>query len=129
MLDGLGRPGFIAGSDGVLPMSNSLPPGARGQISADVLAMMRYDAAKKSLLVAYLLWFFIGFAGIHRFYLGATGSGIAMLVIFLVSIPLALVAVGLLGFLVLGIWWLVDGLLIPGMAERHNTQLIQTLRV
>jgi len=104
-------------------------PAAGGPLSADAMAMMRYDAAKKSTLVAYLLWFFVGFIGVHRFYLGATGSGIAMMVIFLLSIPLVLVAVGFLGFLVLGIWWLVDGLLIPGLAEKHNTQLIQTLRV
>jgi TM2 domain-containing membrane protein YozV len=110
-------------------MSSSLPPASAGHLSADALAMMRYDAAKKSPLVGYLLWFFLGFAGIHRFYLGATGSGIVMLLIFLVSIPLVVVAVGFLGFLLLGLWWLVDGLLIPGLAERYNTRLIQTLRV
>jgi TM2 domain-containing membrane protein YozV len=108
-------------------MSYSMPPGG-GHPSADAVAMMQYDAAKKSALIGYLLWFFLGFAGVHRFYLGATGSGVLMLVIFLVSLPLSLVAIGFLGFAVLGLWWLVDALLIPGLARRYNTHLIGTLR-
>ncbi len=27
----------------------------------------QYDIEKKSLLVAYLLWFFLGYVGAHRF--------------------------------------------------------------
>lgn len=30
----------------------------------------------KSKLTAYLLWFFLGLLGIHKFYLGKTGMGI-----------------------------------------------------
>ena len=41
--------------------------------------LMRYDAAKRSTLMAYLLWFFLGLFGVHRFYLGKFGSGFAML--------------------------------------------------
>jgi TM2 domain-containing membrane protein YozV len=33
----------------------------------------------KSKGIAYLLWFFFGFLGIHRFYLGKTGSGLLYL--------------------------------------------------
>jgi TM2 domain-containing membrane protein YozV len=90
--------------------------------------MMRYDAAKKSTGIAYLLWFFVGFLGIHRFYLGQTGSGAAMLIIFFLSMVLSLVLVGLLGFIVLGIWWLVDAFLIPGLARAHNERLIDQIR-
>jgi len=108
-------------------MSYTMPP--RGDHpSADAVAMMQYDTAKKSALIGYLLWFFLGFAGVHRFYLGATGSGVVMLLIFLVSLPLSLVAVGFLGFAVLGIWWCVDAFLIPGLAQRYNARLIGTLR-
>ncbi len=30
----------------------------------------------KELVVAYLLWFFLGFYGVHKFYLGRTGIGV-----------------------------------------------------
>ena len=94
---------------------------------ADAKAMMRYDANKKSDLVAYLLWFFLGYLGVHRFYLGRTGSGIAMLLISVVSVPLCLIAIGFAGLLVIGIWWLIDALLIPGMTRDYNNRLINGL--
>ena len=39
---------------------------------------------KKSLLIAYLMWGlgFVGIGGMHRFYLGQNGMGIALLVTF-----------------------------------------------
>ncbi|MGX9962241.1 TM2 domain-containing protein [Roseomonas sp. F4] len=110
-------------------MSSSLPPfGGSSGPSRDAVAMMQYDAAKKSTLLAYLLWFFLGYFGAHRFYLGRTGSGVAMLLIFLVSFPLAYVLIGMLGFLAIFLWWLVDALLIPGIVASHNAALIARLQ-
>ncbi|BCJ27398.1 TM2 domain-containing protein [Actinocatenispora sera] len=34
-------------------------------------------AGTKSVGVAYLLWFFFGFLGVHQFYLGKTGRGVS----------------------------------------------------
>ncbi|MBW4091676.1 MAG: TM2 domain-containing protein [Proteobacteria bacterium] len=92
-------------------------------------AMMRYDANKKSTLIAYLLWIFLGYLGAHRFYLKHAGSGAAMLVIWIVSVLLTFVYVGLLGFLVIGVWWIVDAFLIPGMASDYNNRLINALAI
>jgi len=64
--------------------------------SQDAVAMMRYDAAKRSVLIAYLLWFFLGTFGVHRFYAGKVGTGV-----------LQLVTLG-----GLGIWALVDLILL-----------------
>jgi TM2 domain-containing membrane protein YozV len=91
------------------------------------IASMRYDANKKSTLVAYLLWFFLGWLGGHRFYLGATGSAIAMLIITIVSTLLVFFGIGLLGLLAIGIWALVDAFLIPGMVRNQNNELINIL--
>lgn len=98
-------------------------------VASDAQRLMVYDAEKKSVLVAYLLWFFLGGLGAHRFYLGRMGSAVGMLVLFLASIVLSIVVVGALGFVVLGLWWLVDAALIPGMASRHNLRLAATLNV
>lgn len=89
---------------------------------SDSQVAMMYDAGKKSVFVAYLLWFFLGGVGAHRFYLKRTGSAIAMLVIWLLSWPLLLIAIGYLGFLAIGIWWLVDAILIPGIVRDFNVR-------
>ncbi|MCC6971652.1 MAG: TM2 domain-containing protein [Phycisphaerales bacterium] len=87
-------------------------------------AAMVYDAKKKSLLIAYLLWWFLGALGIHRMYAGRIGSGVAMLVLFLISLVLTFVAVGIFGLLVIFLWWLLDAILLPGMIENYNLRLI-----
>ena len=84
---------------------------------------MQYDAMKKSVGVAFLLWFFLGGFGAHRFYLKHTGTAIAMLIITVVSIPLTLVIVGFIGLAAVGIWWIVDAFLISGMVEKYNLDL------
>ena len=85
----------------------------------------QYDIEKKSLLVAYMLWFFLGYIGAHRFYLGRPLSGFIMLALSGVVLVLTLVTFGLLGFLwaIVGLWWLIDALLIPGMAAGRNSQI------
>ena len=96
-------------------------------VSRDAQVAMQYDANKKSGVVAYLLWFFLGGFGAHRFYLGSKGPAIAQLVITLVSLVLTLVFIGIVGLVVVGIWVLVDAFLIPGMLQDYNTRLAAQL--
>lgn len=84
--------------------------------------LMRYDAAKKSVGVAYLLWFFLGAFGVHRFYLGSWGIGFLILA----CTGLAFITFGLSG-LVSGLIMFVDLFLIPGKVARHNERLIASL--
>jgi TM2 domain-containing membrane protein YozV len=91
-------------------------------------AMMRYDAAKRSVLVAYLLWFFLGYVGVHRFYLGRVGSGIAMIGIFGLSWLLSWVFIGYVGLALIGLWWVIDLFLIPGMTASYNQRVIEAIR-
>jgi TM2 domain-containing membrane protein YozV len=95
--------------------------------SADVLARLRYEAGAKSLLLAYLIWFFLGYGGVHRMYLGRWISGLLMLAIFGVSLVLTLIFIGYLGLGFIILWWVIDALLIPGMAQRWNNRLIDRL--
>lgn len=83
---------------------------------------LAFEAQKKSTGASYLLWFFLGGLGAHRFYLGQTGTGIAQLMLcFFGWIPL------FIGWFVLGIWWIVDAFLIPGIIERQNLEIVQRL--
>lgn len=81
-----------------------------------------YEANRKSNGVSYLLWFFLGGFGAHRFYLGRNGSAIAQLLLGLLGwLPL------FMGWVVLGIWLLVDAFLIPGMVRDENVKTINNM--
>ncbi len=60
--------------------------------------------SNRSKIAAGLLAFFLGTLGIHRFYLGHTGTGIAMLLITVLTFGF--------GAIVTGIWALIDMILI-----------------
>ena len=48
-----------------------------------------YEAGRKSLSLAYILWFLFGLFGAHRFYAGAGKTGWWLLALFLVVLRLA----------------------------------------
>ncbi|NKB48812.1 MAG: NINE protein [Alphaproteobacteria bacterium] len=96
--------------------SDNRPEGGLSDESKAILAA----SGNKSTLLAYILWFFLGGFGVHRFYLGRMGTGAAMLAITIVSWILTLVVIGAFGFIVIGIWWIVDAFLIPGMVRDKN---------
>jgi TM2 domain-containing membrane protein YozV len=90
-------------------------------------SQMLYDANRKSTGVAYLLWFFLGMFGAHRFYLGETGSGVAQLVLSIIGWVTTLILIGFFILAAVGIWVLVDAFLIPGMIRSKNTMLADSL--
>ncbi len=87
--------------------------------------ILQYDANKKSAGVAYLLWFFFGCFGGHRFYVGKTLSAVIMLLLAIASAITIWIFIGFIGLGILGVWALVDAFLIPGWIRNHNTQLIR----
>ena len=63
-------------------------------IGSDAQSMMLFEANKKSVGVTYLLWFFLGGVGGHRFYSGKSGSGAVMLILMLIGIATSFFGVG-----------------------------------
>lgn len=71
---------------------------------------------KKSTGIAYVLWFFLGGFGAHRFYFGKTASAVGMLALTL------LVSWWMFGIPTL-IWLIVDAFLIPKMLKEDEEKI------
>lgn len=67
--------------------------------------------SEKKILPTFLFAFFLGVLGIHRFYVGKTGSGIAMLIL----------SITVFGLIVTGIWALVDWIVIASGNFKDNS--------
>ena len=86
-------------------------------------SQMLYHANAKSVGVTYLLWFFLGMLGAHRFYAGSTGLAVLQLIIFVISWPLLLAGIGFITLGILWLWVLIDAFMIPGLIRDYNTKL------
>jgi len=101
----------------------NIPPSMRqninqsGGLSNDTRVLMLYEANKKTAVVAYLLWFFLGWFGAHNFYLGRTGVAITQLIL----------SITIIGLLITIFWVLVDAFLIPGWVRNQNNLLAAQL--
>lgn len=78
---------------------------------------------KKGTGMAYLLWFFLGVFGIHRFYLNRKGSAIALLALFVTGWITSVILIGFLFLFIGGIWLFVDLFLVAGMVRVENERL------
>ena len=86
-------------------------------MAKDLEAQMVFESKRKSIGLAYLLWLLLGAFGVHRFYSGRTGSGIAQLILSLTGV----------GLLIVIPWLLIDLFLIPGMVNEKNMETIRLL--
>ena len=68
--------------------------------------------SNKNWIAAVLLCFFLGTLGVHRFYVGKTGSGIAQLVLTIVGWITAVIVIGFIPLAIVGVWALVDFIMI-----------------
>ena len=89
----------------------------QGPLSTDTRTLLLYDANRKSAVIAYILWFFLGWFGAHNFYLGRKGVGIAQV----------LLTISVIGWFITFVWVVVDAFLIPGWVRRENNLLLMQL--
>jgi TM2 domain-containing membrane protein YozV len=77
----------------------------------DMIAIeLRTDEESKAPFQAYVLWFFLGWLGAHRFYIGHSKSGLAML----------LLSLSLVGFPISFFWWLFDSVRLGGLLQEER---------
>lgn len=96
---------------------------------ADAQKMMAYDMHKKDMAIAYVLWYFTGVFGGHRFYMGQSGSAAAMLTLTIVSIPLFFFLIGIFTYLAVLVWWIVDAFILHEWVKNHNYHLMHSLGI
>ena len=62
----------------------------------------------KNPIIAYLLWFFLGYLGMHRFYMGRPKTALTQIILLILGGLLLIIYIGLLIWILLGIWVLLD---------------------
>ena len=77
----------------------------------------------KKRIVALLLTWFFGFIGLNNFYLNENKAGMTKFIIFLVSVPLSFIVIGLVGFAALAICALLDFVKIATMTDEEFNKL------
>ncbi|WP_425229100.1 TM2 domain-containing protein [Sphingomonas sp.] len=93
----------------VAPAAAAVPATAAPPVYAVAYPPGRYEpTTDRNKIVAALLAFFLGVLGIHRFYLGRTGSGIVMLVL----------TITVVGMLITGPWAIIDCIRYLVMTDR-----------
>src|SRR5687767_7911759 len=75
----------------------------------------------KSIPVAYLLCIFLGFFGVHKFYLNRPGTGIFYLLCTVFGAATFELVIGIIPLALVGILWLIDLLTIPLQVSQTNT--------
>lgn len=96
----------------------------RTEMSDKLYVEQRIANERPSVIVAYVLWFFLGVFGVHRMYLGRVVSGLMMLALTVLGfIPI----LGLPFWLIVGAWWLIDVVLTSSMINDDVNRMRHTL--
>ncbi len=85
-------------------------------LKCGILLKKQKDPTRKNQLIALLLCLFIGSLGVHRYYMGRVGSGVAMLLLYLSGFFAFLFTIRYRGLYVLAaiafvgffVWWIID---------------------
>lgn len=89
--------------------------------------IMEYDALSKSPVLAYVLWFFLGFLGAHRMYSARVPSGILQLLVHGIGWATTPILIGWVFIALWAVWWVIDAFLIPGWIRGYNLGIARRL--
>ena len=84
---------------------------------------LNVDVKGKNIVIAYILWWFLGGLGVHRFYLGRIKTGVAQLLLLVIGIATSVFVVGYVFLIILFIWWALDAYFTYKMVSEENSKL------
>lgn len=87
----------------------------KSQMDARELLLLESEVKSqgKNMVVAYVLWYFLGLFGAHRFYMNRKGSAIAQLIL----------SITMIGMVVTLVWWIVDAFLLHQWVKDRNREV------
>ena len=90
---------------------------------AEQIVSVKVRMEGRSFVVAYLLWWFLGALGGHRFYLGRFKTAVTQLLLFSVGAITAFVIFGWILLFAWFIWWALDSYFTYRMVIEENERL------
>lgn len=123
------RPRSESVGDSWNPMSQDALRAARGSGRSDFSpassgSSILGDPRKRTVMMAYVYWYFCAPIGLHRIYCGHKESGLCQMALFFGGIVLAMIwlPLGVVSIIVWLLWVIADMFLIPGMMRRYKAQ-------
>lgn len=86
----------------------------------EIRKAMALSIGRKSVVIAILLWLFLGGFGVHRMYLGKVASGVVMAILTIVGWFTLAIVIGIIPLLIVFVWWVFDLIMIIVAANKHN---------
>tara|TARA_R110002050_G_scaffold244596_1_gene382184 strand:- start:134 stop:427 length:294 start_codon:yes stop_codon:yes gene_type:complete len=80
-------------------------------------------AEQLNVVLAYVLWWFLGIFGVHRFYT-AQSKGWLYIVLCVIGFITSFIVIGYFVFIGLFIWWIIDGIKLNNVVKLYNINVL-----
>ncbi|RXJ60791.1 NINE protein [Candidatus Marinarcus aquaticus] len=87
------------------------------------IELEKVKVQQQNVILAYVLWWFLGIFGAHRFYTGQS-KGWLYIVLFIVAAITLFAIIGYFIFVGLFIWWIIDGFNLHKIVKLQNLEVL-----
>lgn len=87
------------------------------------IELEKIKTQQQNVVLAYILWWFLGIFGAHRFYTGQS-KGWLYIVLTIIGFVTSYIIIG--WFIIFGvfIWWIIDGFNLHKIVKQYNFELL-----